>query len=588
MRRLSFFLLLFFQCAVSQTSFEKTWATYYNDGFCFIQSSTIDKDGNVYMVGSVKQNSVFSTTINAFQSSYGGGNTDGFITKFSPNGSVVWATFFGGNGDEIIKGVVIDSQNNVYLIGLTSSSSSIATLNSFRSTIPGSTSSFITKFNSEGDLGWSTYYTAGGSDITLIGEMGNDYIISLADIVFFNGNIYVFSNTGENNQATIGVFQEERQTAKYIVSKFSSAGERVWSSYYGINDSLISGLCVNETGVYLSGRSSSCDSNPTGYFATQGCFQTENYSECGTPFISKFNLDGQREWSTYFGGNNIQDDIIIKNSIKCYGNHIYFVGVTYRDDMATIGSYQESKDNYFCNYLVKFNLLGERIWATYFGLNSIDDDYYSLQNSLMIDNYENVYVSGVTNLQQNISTLNCYQDNINTPSSTTDFKTDVYVMKFDSEGERIFGTYFGGSHDEYYASILPYENKFYLYGITKSTSNIASANSFQSSFNMNGIVSNYDSNIFLARFDPVNLSSYEILVNSIKIYPNPAKEYIILSALENDLQVEIYDMLGKKILQTQTLAFQTKINIDSISKGVYLVKISNSKSQYLIQKIIIE
>lgn len=114
----------------------------------------------------------------------------------------------------------------------------------------------------------------------------------------------------------------------------------------------------------------------------------------------------------------------------------------------------------------------------------------------MIDNYENVYVSGVTNLQQNISTLNCYQDNINTPSSSTDFKTDVYVMKFDSEGERIFGTYFGGSHDEYYASILPYENKFYLYGITKSTSNIASANSFQSSFNMNGIVSNYDSNIF--------------------------------------------------------------------------------------------
>lgn len=93
MRRLSFFLLLFFQCAVSQTSFEKTWATYYNDGFCFIQSSTIDKDGNVYMVGSVKQNSVFSTTINAFQSSYGGGNSDGFITKFSPNGEIVWLLF---------------------------------------------------------------------------------------------------------------------------------------------------------------------------------------------------------------------------------------------------------------------------------------------------------------------------------------------------------------------------------------------------------------------------------------------------------------------------------------------------------------
>lgn len=78
------------------------------------------------------------------------------------------------------------------------------------------------------------------------------------------------------------------------------------------------------------------------------------------------------------------------------------------------------------------------------------------------------------------------------------------------------------------------------------------------------------------------------MVNSIKIYPNPAKEYIILSALENDLQVEIYDIAWKKILQTQTLAFQTKINMNSISKGVYLVKISNSKSQYLIQKIIIE
>jgi YHYH protein/Secretion system C-terminal sorting domain len=68
----------------------------------------------------------------------------------------------------------------------------------------------------------------------------------------------------------------------------------------------------------------------------------------------------------------------------------------------------------------------------------------------------------------------------------------------------------------------------------------------------------------------------------VTIYPNPASDFIAIQTdlIENDLNVELIDELGKivkttKILQGSTLSI---IETDSIYNGIYFVRISNGKT----------
>ncbi|WP_395061050.1 T9SS type A sorting domain-containing protein [Flavobacterium sp.] len=587
------FLMLFSSCVFSQSvSFTKTWSTYYCDGYTFVNMSAVDKLGNIYMVGNVKGNGVnsqFTPTLNAHQTQYGGGTCDGFITKFSPNGEIVWATFFGGINDDAIESISIDGNSNLILSGSTTSPNNIATTNSYRPNITGNINSYLSKFTSDGQLIWSTYLTDYNSSSTV--GVGNSSILLTDTSVTHdaNNNIYIISTTGEDNQATSGTFQTDKQSAKSLISKFSPNGQVIWSTYYGINESYLSGLCVNQAGLYVSGRSSSCNQTvASNYFATPNCYQSDGYNECGTPFVSKFDLIGLREWSTYYGGNNIQEDIILKNSIKCFDDNLYFVGYTYLDtDIATTGSFQENKDFQYCNYLAKFNSSGQKIWGTYIGLNILNN-YIILQNSLELDFSGNVYVSGVTNFQNNISTPGCFQNNI--VYTQPDFNVDAFAMKFNPNGERIWGTYFGGENPEYLGNILLYQDYFYMYGFTQSTSGISTPNALQENYNTNGISNFYDSNIFLARFDPIPLSNSTFNEDFFSIYPNPNNGTFTISLKEyplEHLKLELYDVLGKK-LATQSLGqLETSIKTNNLAKGIYLAKIY-SKNKSTSKKIIVE
>ncbi len=62
------------------------------------------------------------------------------------------------------------------------------------------------------------------------------------------------------------------------------------------------------------------------------------------------------------------------------------------------------------------------------------------------------------------------------------------------------------------------------------------------------------------------------------LYPNPAKTSFSLK-LKNSSKVEIYDMLGNTML-SKSLNESDSVNIESLNKGVYYVKITNGGSVY--------
>jgi hypothetical protein len=63
-------------------------------------------------------------------------------------------------------------------------------------------------------------------------------------------------------------------------------------------------------------------------------------------------------------------------------------------------------------------------------------------------------------------------------------------------------------------------------------------------------------------------------IDGLNIYPNPVSTGRIYITSKSSLnkEIEIYDVLGKKIL-TATLTSSKELNITSLTPGVYIIKI---------------
>jgi acetyl esterase/lipase len=80
----------------------------------------------------------------------------------------------------------------------------------------------------------------------------------------------------------------------------------------------------------------------------------------------------------------------------------------------------------------------------------------------------------------------------------------------------------------------------------------------------------------------------EIIEKTTQVYPNPAKDNLnIVSYAELINSVEVYNLSGQKVLSKKVNATTTRLNTNSLSKGVYIVDIK-SKVSSVKKKVIIE
>ena len=76
----------------------------------------VDGAGNAYVAGQTY--SYDFPTINGIQSSRRG-LSDGFVAKLDANGSVVYATYLGGSGEDGASGIAVDAQGRAHVTGMT-------------------------------------------------------------------------------------------------------------------------------------------------------------------------------------------------------------------------------------------------------------------------------------------------------------------------------------------------------------------------------------------------------------------------------------------------------------------------------------
>ncbi|WP_242800969.1 DUF7948 domain-containing protein [Chryseobacterium aahli] len=197
------------------SNFQFQWGTYYggrnwygilhnmNEGFTRAADLKVDQDGNIILLGNTSAQENI-TTPGTHQSSYiGQTGNDIYLTKFNPNGTQIWGTYFGATtninvDDDVSYCLSIDDNNNILFGGRTSNSTNIATANAFLLTNNGGyNSGFFTKFNTTGNQIWGTYYYLTINSIYT--RANNIYILGGAQI---NNNFAKFYDCAVGISAT--------------------------------------------------------------------------------------------------------------------------------------------------------------------------------------------------------------------------------------------------------------------------------------------------------------------------------------------------------------------------------------------------
>jgi hypothetical protein len=64
----------------------------------------------------------------------------------------------------------------------------------------------------------------------------------------------------------------------------------------------------------------------------------------------------------------------------------------------------------------------------------------------------------------------------------------------------------------------------------------------------------------------------------LSFYPNPSHGQIYVSAASDNALVQIFDIHGKLLLRKEISGLNESLDLQSYSKGIYLLKITNGKS----------
>ncbi len=556
MKKLSSTFIFSIICSYSLFSQDNVmWSTYYGttgngDG---IGLTATDASGNVYLAG--KTNSWTGIASGGFQNTGGGGFSDAFLVKFDATGNRLWATYYGGGSSDYGMALAVDSLGNIYLAGYTSSTTGIAS-GGFQNTYGGgSDDAFLVKFDSNGNRIWGTYY--GGS--------AYDYGLGVA--IDSSGNVYLSGTTASTSGIASGGFQNTfggGLVDSYVV-KFNSNGARLWATYCGgTSDDRNHGAATDFNGnVYIAGETGSSSGIASGGF--QNTYAGGSYDA----YLVKYNSSGNRLWGTYYGG--IGSWIEYGNDVATdLSGNVYLIGYTGCHNGISFNGFQNTCGGGVSEaFFVKFDSVGTRIWASWYGGTANEEGY-----GVATDPSGNVYITGITGSATNISSGG-FQ---NTPAGGY----DGFLAKFDSSGNRLCATYFGGTASDYFYTNPSYRSGYvYAGGETSSSSGIA-LSGFQNTLST-------ATDAFLTKFTTTCLTtslSESENISSINIYPNPSNGKFYLQGITTG-EIEIYNTLGEKIFSQKIVSDETQIYLNNQPKGIYFLLLTQDNKNFATDKLII-
>ncbi len=250
---------------------------------------SLDGAGDLFVTGPTNIPTAMATS-GAYQSTRWPSNQKSVLSKFSSSGSRLWSTYFGGaspvdsNSYTYSTGCTNDASGNVFITGLSTATTGIASPGGHQSYVAGSEDAFLAKFDGSGTYQWGTYYG---------GNYADEGAACATDAV---GNVCMTGSTSSTSGiATTGAYQatcDSCDTSYYgdaFVAMFEPSGSLLWGTYYGGSGSEEPLGCSIKSGsgtVYVIGATSSLTGIATAGAATTSC---DSCSSGSATFIAEFN-----------------------------------------------------------------------------------------------------------------------------------------------------------------------------------------------------------------------------------------------------------------------------------------------------------
>lgn len=525
-------------------------------GHEFGRSITVDGSGNAYITGNAEAGT-YDITPGAFQTAFGGGNRDAFVTKLNASGTdLIYSSYIGGTASEYGRSVSVDNMGNAYITGETRSSNFPVSEEAYQDTLFGFENVFVSKLNADGtELLYSTYIGGGASDVS------RSIDIDAA------GNAYVTGETfSDNFPVSDGAFQTAR-TGSFdaFVTKLNSTGtELLYSTYMGgVFDDFGRSIAVDSLGnAYITGDTRSSD-----YPVTTGAFQTFR-AGLEDAFVTKLNASGTGLiYSTFIGGGSTD----VGRSIAVdHAGYAYIAGYTESVNYpVTPEAYQTENAGNEDILITKLNTSGtDVIYSSYMG-GSGDDDAYAIA----VDGEGNVVIAGTSGSTDFPVTSGAFQTHFGGGSF------DAFVARLSANGSNLdYSTYLGGFNTEYCLSVaVDNDGSAFATGGTLSPNFPVSTDGFQT-------VHAGNNDVFVTKLDvsvTVGMAGHHSAPD-ITVYPNPTSGMVIIELFaEAVLHFEVVTLEGRMLQQGRLDGRQTALDISGFTNGVYLLKVYSDESKVM-------
>ncbi|MFL6352999.1 MAG: SBBP repeat-containing protein [Bryobacteraceae bacterium] len=359
---------------------------------------------------------------------------------------LVYSTYLGGSNSDGAGAIAVDARGNAYVTGATASID-FPTKSAFQEVLNAATHAFVTKFDSTGNLVYSTYlggtFSDGGSGIA----------------VDVHGNAYITGETSSTDFPTKNAFQATNlisirapDSDTGFVTKICPAGNAlVYSTYLGgslpqigedgqaIFGDTARAIAVDVHGsAYVTGYTFSTD------FPTKNAFQPPLVFGSSEAFITKFNAAGSLVYSTYLGG----DGATIGSGIAV-GVHgeAHITGTTAAPDFPTKNAFQTTLKSSIRNaFVTKLGAAGNAlVYSTYLGGSGQE-----VGNGIAVNAHGQAYVTGYT-ASIDFPTKNAVQGTVKTSGPFG----NAFVTKFNASGDALV-------YSTYLASENQFVNLFFL------------------------------------------------------------------------------------------------------------------------------
>jgi gliding motility-associated-like protein len=431
-------------------------------------TATYDNAGNFYAGGIVLgtqltggnwgATAAYTTVVGGYQGTFGG-FVDVAISKFSANGTtLIYSTFLGGDQTEEPHSLIVDNQDNLIIMGATSSANFPVILGTaYQDNFVGGpmipaldainwnngSDIFITKLNPAGSALLGSTYLGGPGNDGLSRDVNLNF--NYADhargevILDANNNIYIASTTDGTGFPTTSLSHSQTLSGGFdgVVAKLDpSLSNLLWGTYIGgtSGDAAYS-IRIDEVNdkTFICGGTTSNDIG-----ATTGVLNP-TYSGAIDGFIAKFdNLNGTLDALTYVGTPAYDQSYIIELDNN---EDVYVVGQTKGAYPVSTSVYSNAGSAQFIHKMD--NDLTTTDFSTVFGDGSNLTVDISI-TAFLVDNCDNIYVSGWGGDAVNTEgTTNGLPITSNAIQTTTDGR-DFYFMVLDRDAQTlVYATYFG-------------------------------------------------------------------------------------------------------------------------------------------------